>query len=264
MGQGQSSTEKPQLAGRTVIVTGGGSGIGAATARLAARRGAAVGVADIDRASAEEVRDEIVAVGGTAAALSVDVSQEADVARMIAETAEALGPVTGLVNNAGVIVTRALVDTTVEEWDRCLQVNARGAFLGCKHLVRHAREHGLGAAIVNTGSISALAGQDGQAAYAASKGAIVQLTRQIAGEHAAEGIRCNSVGPGSIRSAVLDSFLGSQEDPAAAEQTLAATHPVGRIGDPEEVAAAMCFLLADEASFITGANLQVDGGYTAV
>lgn len=252
------------LAGEQIIVTGAGSGIGAATAVLAAAKGAEVAVADIHRESAEAVCGQIAGVGGRAIAGEVDVSDEAQVEAMISRTVQDLGGLTGIVNNAGVIVTRPLTETSVEEWDRCLDINARGVFLGCKHAVRHFLDRGIAGSIVNTGSISALTGQHGQAAYAASKGAIVQLTRQIAVEHAAHGIRCNSVGPGSVHSAVLSSFLASQPDPGAAEVSLAAQHPVGRIGDAEEVAAANCFLLSREASFITGTNLQVDGGYTAV
>ena len=256
------TTDRP-LGGKHIIVTGAGSGIGAATARMAAVKGASVAVVDLDAQRADAVVAHITAAGGTALALTTDVAQESEVSAMVDAAAQAFGTIHGIVNNAGVIVTRPLVETSVEEWDRCMDINARGVFLGCKYAVRHFLEHQVKGAIVNTGSISALTGQKGQAAYAASKGAIVQLTRQIAVEHAAAGIRCNSVGPGSVRSAVLDSFLASQEDPAAAEIALAQTHPVNRIGAAEEVAGANCFLLSDEASFITGANLQVDGGYTA-
>ncbi|TLP95845.1 glucose 1-dehydrogenase [Nesterenkonia salmonea] len=257
------STSHRPLDGKNIIITGAGSGIGAATARMAAAKGASVAVVDLDSRHAEMVTAEINGSGGTAVALTTDVSQEAEVQRMVDAAVQSFGRIHGIVNNAGVIVTRSLVDTSLEEWDRCMNVNARGVFLGCKYAVKHFLEHKIKGAIVNTGSISALTGQMGQSAYAASKGAIVQLTRQVAVEYAATGIRCNSVGPGSVRSAVLDSFLSSQEDPQAAEIALAKTHPVNRIGSAEEVAGANCFLLSDEASFITGSNLQVDGGYTA-
>jgi NAD(P)-dependent dehydrogenase (short-subunit alcohol dehydrogenase family) len=251
------------LEGKHIIVTGAGSGIGAATARMAAAKGASIAVVDLDSQSAGSVATEINDAGGAAVVLAADVSQESEVKQMVNAAVQAFGSIHGIVNNAGVIVTRPLIDTSVEEWDHCMDVNARGVFLGCKYAVRHFLEHDIKGAIVNTGSISALTGQKGQAAYAASKGAIVQLTRQVAVEHAAAGIRCNSVGPGSVRSAVLDAFLSSQDDPQTAEVSLAQTHPVNRIGSAEEVAGANCFLLSDEASFITGANLQVDGGYTA-
>lgn len=255
---------QPALADQNIVVTGAGSGIGAATARLAAAKGAAVAVVDIDAEAAGRVCDEIRSAGGTALALNVDVSQEAQVKEMFDDAAAELGPITGVVNNAGIIVTKLLTETTQEDWDRCLDINARGVFFGCKYAVLHFREHGIKGAVVNTGSISALTGQHKQAAYAASKGAVVQLTRQVAVEHAAEGIRCNSVGPGSVHSAVLDSFLSGQDDPVEAERNLAAAHPMNRIASAEEIAAANCFLLSPEASFITGANLQADGGYTAV
>lgn len=246
-----------------VIITGGGSGIGAATARLAAAQGAAVTVTDISAPAASTVAEEIRAAGGRAEAIAVDISQEEQVQGMFSHAAEQLGPVHGIVNNAGIIVTKALEETSLQEWQRCMEVNAQGTFLGCKHAVRHFLEHGIAGAIVNTASISAVVGQPGQAAYAASKGAIVQLTRQIAVEQAPRGIRCNSVGPGSVHSAILDSFLQSQDDPTLAAKRLADTHPVRRLGEPEEIAAALCFLLSPAASFITGANLQADGGYTA-
>jgi NAD(P)-dependent dehydrogenase (short-subunit alcohol dehydrogenase family) len=251
------------LEGKHIIVTGAGSGIGAATARLAAAKGASIAVVDLNSRSAGTVAAEINDAGGAAVVLAADVSRESEVKQMVDAAVQAFGSIHGIVNNAGVIVTRPLIDTSLEEWNQCMDVNARGVFLGCKYAVRHFLEHDIKGAIVNTGSISALTGQKGQAAYAASKGAIVQLTRQVAVEHAAAGIRCNSVGPGSVRSAVLEAFLSSQDDPQTAEVSLAQTHPMNRIGSAEEVAGANCFLLSDEASFITGANLQVDGGYTA-
>lgn len=258
-----ASAANDLLEGQNVIVTGAGSGIGAATARVAAAKKAAVAVADIDGAAAERVRDEILHSGGQAVAVTVDVSEESQVEEMFRHAATQLGPITAVVNNAGIIVTKLLTETTQEDWDRCLDINARGVFFGCKHAVMHFRAHGIKGSIVNTGSISALTGQHKQAAYAASKGAVVQLTRQVAVEHAAEGIRCNSVGPGSVHSAVLESFLTSQDDPDQAERKLAAAHPMNRIASADEIAAANCFLLSTEASFITGANLQADGGYTA-
>lgn len=261
MKNAQDST--PPLDGLHVLVTGGGSGIGAATARVAAGQGAAVTVTDIVGSSAASVAEEIRAAGRYASSLTVDISDEEQTRRMFDQAIEAAGPVHGVVNNAGVIVTSPLEETSLEDWQRCMTVNAQGTFLGCKYAVRHFTEHGIAGAIVNTASISALTGQHGQAAYAASKGAILQLTRQVAVEQAPRGIRCNSVGPGSVHSAILDSFLNSQSDPQAAEQKLAATHPMQRIGEPEEIAAAMCFLLSPAASFITGANIQADGGYTA-
>lgn len=261
MARTHNSTDS--LADMHVIVTGAGSGIGAATAQMAASRGASVTVSDIVGSAADAVAEEIRETGTRATALAVDVSDEDQVKDMFVQASERIGVVHGIVNNAGVIVTRPLEETSLDEWRRCMEVNAQGTFLGCKHAVRHFLEHDVPGSIVNTASISALTGQHGQAAYAASKGAILQLTRQIAVEHAARGIRCNSVGPGSVRSAILDSFLSSQNDPQTAAHQLASTHPMQRLGEPEEIAAALCFLLSPAASFITGANLQADGGYTA-
>lgn len=253
----------PPLADLHVLITGAGSGIGAATARMAAAQGAHVTVTDLIGSTADAVAEDIRAAEGRASSLAVDVSDEEQVRMMFSDAAAAAGPVHGVVNNAGIIVTAPLEETSLQDWQRCMEVNAQGTFLGCKYAVRHFIEHDTAGTIVNTASISALTGQHGQAAYAASKGAILQLTRQIAVEHAARGIRCNSVGPGSVHSAILDSFLNSQSDPHSAAEKLAATHPMRRIGEPEEIAAAMCFLLSPAASFITGTNIQADGGYTA-
>ncbi len=248
------------LEGKVVLVTGAASGIGEATALLAATRGASVVIADLNVGDAEALAAKI---GENALHCAVDVSSAEDMRKLFDRAVTRFGRVTSVVNNAGMIVTKSLVTTTVEEWDRCMAVNARGVFLGCKYAVEHFLAREGGGAIVNTASISALVGLRDQPAYCASKGAVLQLTKQIAVDYSAQGVRCNSVGPGAVETAVLKSYFDGQSDPGAARIAMGSTHPIGRLGQPIEIAAAICFLLSDAASFITGANLQVDGGYTA-
>jgi NAD(P)-dependent dehydrogenase (short-subunit alcohol dehydrogenase family) len=251
------------LESKNIIITGAGSGIGAAAASLAASRGARVACVDLDLEAATRTASAIVAAGGSAVARRADVSSEADVSALFEGLVAEWGTIHGIVNNAGMLVAKSVVDTSVEEWDRTMAVNARGVFLGCKYAVAHFLEAGIGGSIVNTGSISGLVGLREQAAYCASKGAVVQLTKQIAVDFSHAGIRCNSVGPGSVMTPVLEAYLDGQSDPGSARALLEGAHPIGRLAQPEEIAAAMCFLLSDDASFITGANLQADGGYTA-
>lgn len=251
------------LESKNIIITGAGSGIGAAAAKLAASRGAQVACVDLDLDGASRTASAIIDAGGAAVARRADVSSEADVSALFESLAAEWGSIHGIVNNAGMLVAKSVVDTSVEEWDRTMAVNARGVFLGSKYAVTHFLEKGIGGSIVNTGSISAVVGLREQAAYCASKGAVLQLTKQIAVDFSHAGIRCNTVGPGSVMSPVLEAYLNGQSDPGSARAVLEGAHPIGRLAQPEEIATAMCFLLSDDASFITGANLQADGGYTA-
>jgi NAD(P)-dependent dehydrogenase (short-subunit alcohol dehydrogenase family) len=145
-----------------------------------------------------------------------------------------------------------------------MSVNATGVFYGCKHAIRRFQSQGTGGSIVNIGSISAVVGLPEQAVYCASKGAVFQLSRQIAIDYASENIRCNTIGPGSVDGDFLRVYIESQEDPDEAEKSILAAHPIGRLADPKEIAEGIVFLISDRASFITGANLQADGGYSAI
>jgi NAD(P)-dependent dehydrogenase (short-subunit alcohol dehydrogenase family) len=234
------------------VVTGAASGIGRATALRLARAGHLVVAADVDRASLEELADGQDGISSAHA----DVADERSVERLVAFACEQ-GRLTGLVNVAGIGSTTTAPNTPTDVWDRVMAVNARGTFLCCKHAVSPMERAG-GGSIVNVASIAGLVGLRGRAAYCASKGAVIALTRALAVDHVGQGIRANAICPGTIdspwvRRLVLDAGESIDE--------LRARQPMGRLGTPEEVAHAVEFLL--DASFATGTVLALDGGLTA-
>src|SRR5687768_2546413 len=231
-----AKNQSVDLSGCVVIVTGAGSGIGASAAKLAASRGALLCVTDVEAAAAELVAKEIRSAGGQALARQVDVSLEDDVAAAVSATVAEFGDLTGIVNNAGIIVAKRAHETTADEWDRVMSVNAAGTFFGCKHAIRHFLAAGHGGAVVNIASISAQVGLAEQAAYCASKGAVLQLTKQLAVDYSHLNIRCNTVGPGSVVTPLLDAYISGQKDPAEAGRRIAAAHPIGRLAQPKEIA----------------------------
>jgi NAD(P)-dependent dehydrogenase (short-subunit alcohol dehydrogenase family) len=257
---------------KVIVVTGAGRGLGAATVRRLVSVGARVVAGDIRKDWLDEVcenaRSARGSAGGSGAGdvvgVEADVADEAGVDRLFDTAAEHFGPLNGLVNAAAVLRAVRLEDLELAEWDRTMRVNATGVFLCCRRAVREFRRNGSGGAIVNVGSISAVVGLSDQPAYCASKGAVLQLSRQIAADYAPDGIRCNVVGPGSIAGEFLDNYLRGQADPEAAKTNILTAHPVRRFASPDEIVAPIVFLLSEEASFITGANLQADGGYTAI
>jgi len=248
---------------RIVVVTGAGSGIGKATALAFGREGAKVVAADVNAASAQATADQIKGAGGQAESFQVDVSVAADVERMVTTTVERFGRLDVLVNNAGVVFLLHLTEVPEEGWDWMMSINLKGVFLGCKYAIPQMIRQGKGA-IVNMASIAGLRGFSSHTAYGAAKGGVVQLTKALAVESARKGVRVNCVCPATIDTPMLDKDAGRKvPDKATFMQMAAKGCPMGRIGRPEEVAAAILFLASDEASYITGVALPVDGGIWA-
>ena len=252
----------PRLEGKACLVTGGGSGIGRATCLLFAEEGARVAVADKRAEAAEAVAAECRAKGAEAIAIAGDVSKDADAKRMVDETVRAYGRLDVLVNNAGYGFAGTVTDTDEEAWDALMAVNVRGVFLCAKHAIPAMAKNG-GGAIVNTASVVAAIGIRNRAAYCASKGAVAALTRAIAIDHVAEGIRCNAVAPGTIDTPYFDEILRKSPVAADTRKALEARQLLGRLGTPEEIAAGILFLASDESRFATGSILTIDGGMTA-
>jgi len=245
-----------RLKGKVAIVTGASSGIGRATALCFAGEGARLVINDIDAARLETLRATIAAAGGEVRAAVGDVSLSADAEAMVETAVSAFGRLDVLVANAGIIPEMDLATATAEDFDHVMAIDGRGMFLSCKFAVAAMLKTG-GGSIVCLSSISGEAGQKRQAVYGPAKFVASGITKHLAVELAAQGVRVNAVAPGTIGTA----GLRKMSDEYIAGVT--AAHPIGRIGEPEEVAAAILFLASDEASFITGAVLPVDGGYLA-
>ncbi len=247
-----------RLKDKICIVTGGGSGIGRATCRIFAREGAKVIVADRNSETAVAVAKTLPG----AVALSVDVSKSADVKRMIDDTVRQFGRLDVIVNNAGYGTFGTVVDIDEAEWDALMAVNVRGVYLCCKYAIPAMKATG-GGAIVNVASVVASIGIRNRAAYVASKGAVAALTRAIALDHVAEGIRCNAIAPGTIDTPYYDDVMARAPDPVAFRKGLEARQPIGRLGTAEEMADCILFLASDESRFAVGAIVTIDGGMTA-
>lgn len=239
----------------SILVTGAGSGIGRAVVLRLAASGHHLIAADIDAAGVEATARE---AGARVSAATLDIADEAAVEALVADTLRA-GPIAGLVNVAGVGSTTTAPDTPLEVWERVMAVNARGTFLCCKHVIPALRSHG-GGAIVNVASVAGLVGLANRAAYCAAKGAVIALTRALAVDHAHEGIRVNAICPGTIDTPWVRRLV---DEAGESIESLRARQPLGRLGTPNEMAAAVAWLMSPEAAFATGSAVVLDGGLTA-
>jgi len=251
-----------QLDTRVALVTGGGSGIGRASAVVFAREGARVVVTDVDEDGGRETVRMIEAAGGTARFVRADISQAAEVAALVEQTVSTYGRLDCALNNAGIQGDiKQTAECSQENWDRIIATNLTGVWLCMKHEIPHMLNQG-GGAIVNTSSNFGLVGSNGMPAYSASKHGVLGLTKTAALEYAKSGIRVNAVCPGPVQTPLVDKVLAAQ--PELGDQiikAIEAREPVGRMGQPEEIAEAVVWLCSDAASFVTGTAMSVDGGF---
>ena len=249
-----------RLKGKVAVISGGARGLGAAEARLLAKEGAKVVIGDVLREEGRQMEAEISEAGGEALFVDLDVTKEGNWQRAVEATVSRFGKLNVLVNNAGISPPGTIEDTSVETWAQTMAVNVRGVFLGTKAAIPEMRKAG-GGSIINISSIAGIVGSDVfPHAYVASKGAVRSFTKAIAIQYAKEQIRCNSIHPGGIETPLTRQFLSA--DPTLREKLTSRT-PMGRLGQPEEVAFGVLYLASDESSFVTGAELLIDGGWIA-
>jgi NAD(P)-dependent dehydrogenase (short-subunit alcohol dehydrogenase family) len=256
-----ASTNTARFEGKVAIVTGAASGIGKATAAMFGREGATVVVVDRNRAGGESTAAAICDFGGRAIFLYADVSRSLDMESIMTETEEKFGGLDILVNNAAVQIMRTLTETSEEEWDTLHSVNLKGVFLGCKYAIPLMLKRGKGS-VINVASVLGIVGDPDLAAYCATKGGILALTRAAALGYGPKGIRINCICPGDVDTNLLQEFFDSKPDPLAAREQVGAHYALRRVASPDEIARCIGFLASDESSFMTGATLTVDGGLT--
>ena len=248
-----------RLEGKVALISGGARGQGAAEAKLFAGEGAKVVFGDILDDLGKQVEAEIHEVGGEALYIHLDVTNAADWASAVEAAVSRYGRLDVLVNNAGITIRKNVEDTTEEDWDRIMAINAKGVFLGTKQAIPAMRESG-GGSIVNISSIAGLVGSPySGASYAATKGAVRLFTKATAIQYAKEGIRCNSVHPGLLETPMTQDMLAD----AAHREERTQRIPLGRVGTAEDIAYGVLYLASDESSFVTGSELVIDGGATA-
>ncbi len=251
-----------RLKDKVAIVTGGASGIGRASALRFAEEGAKVVVADVQRDKIDETVDAIRSAGGTAAGVHADVTHASDVKALVKTATDTYGRLDVMFNNAGIGVPGTILDLDEGDFDRLFAVNVKGVFLGCKEAIPVMKAQG-GGVILNTASQLGVVGIAGNVVYPATKGAVVQMTRCLAIDHAADGIRVNSLCPGPIDTPLTRRNRQASGDPEAALRSRLTQIPLGRIGEAVEMANVAVFLCSDEASFVTGAAVLADGGWVA-
>ncbi|MDD5248680.1 MAG: SDR family NAD(P)-dependent oxidoreductase [Rhodocyclaceae bacterium] len=252
-----------KLAGRKIIITGGAAGIGFMTAKVLVREGAAVALLDLDGAKATASAKSLTADGGKAFGFGVNVTDEAAVNAAVAAARTAMGGIDGLFNNAGIAGFGSVHDSSPASWQAMWDVNVIGTYLPSRAVLPGMIEQKHGA-IVNVGSVAGVVGIPTMAAYCAVKGAVVNLTRQMAAEYAKHGIRVNCVCPGTVGETAMGHFLVGSDTSAEAMARRLAKYPLGRFGKAEEIAEAVAFLLSDASSYCVGSILAVDGGMTAI
>ncbi|HWF52871.1 MAG TPA: SDR family oxidoreductase [Solirubrobacteraceae bacterium] len=248
-----------RLEGKTAIITGGASGIGAATVRRFVKEGARVLIADRNEESANAVAAE---VGDAALAVACDVRVEEDIQRVATTALDRWGRIDVLVNNAGSELNKTYDDTTIDDWNRVMETDLRAPWLFCKYVVPSMIEHG-GGSVVNVASLNSLVGFQNSTAYGAAKGGLAVFTLDIAVELASSGVRFNAVCPGVIDTPMTGRWWQNVEDQEAAKAELAAMMPIGRLGRPDEIASAILFFASDDSTLCQGAILPVDGAYVA-
>lgn len=251
-----------RVEGKVAIVTGAALGLGRAAALMLAREGARIVVADMREAEGQETCDAILAGGGKAIFVRHDVASENDWIALIEAAAKAFGGLDVLVNNAGVLFSSKIEETPLEKWRWLMSINCDGVFLGAKHAIAAMKHRG--GSIINLSSVAGLVGLPDISAYCASKGAVALFTKAAALECAEAGyaIRINSIHPGGIWTPMLEAFVGKRGE-ANADAATADMHPVGHAGEPDDIAYGVVYLASDESKFVTGAELVIDGGYTA-
>jgi len=251
-----------RLKGKTAIITGGGEGIGKATALLFCKEGAKVGITGRTKKKLDEVVKEAKG-NGEIIALPGDVSNEEDVKSIVQKFVKKYKKIDILFNNAGVLEVGTVTTTSVEAWDKIIDINVKGSFLMSKHIVPHMLKNGSGS-IINNSSVLGFIGCQNTVACNTSKGAIMQFTRSLAIDHAKEGIRVNTICPGFIKTKMNEDFIGNPPDAQKQLDDIAAgLVPMGKRGEPDDIAYALLYLASDESKYVTGASLVVDGGWTA-
>lgn len=250
-----------KLKGKVAIITGAAKGIGSGIARVFVQEGAKVVLVDWDDKEGPKMADEIKKSNGDTLFIKCDVSNEEEVKNAIQATLDKFGRIDILVNNAGIGVYKSVLDASSEDWDRCLDINLKGQFLFSKYAIPHMQAIGKGA-IVNISSVHSFATVNGVAPYCASKGGVTALTRNLAIDYGPT-IRVNSIAPGWVLTPLIQSIFDSSPDPDAQRKSVEERQVMKRIGIPEDIGMAAAFLASDEAAFITGAQLFVDGGLTA-